>query len=399
MMKRLLSAAAALIIGCSALTSCGGSESSSQAETASQTETSAAVTEAAPAESSTDAAPAAPQWTTDPAVRITAEGTDLVVGGEKIFLNGMNTPWNTWNDFGGKYSENYWDKLFSAMHENGQNATRVWITCSGDVGIDIDDNGMVTGATKKHWHDLDSFFALAEKYEIYVMATLMSFDHFKDANQNHMKWRTMLQNNEAIDSYVENYVIPFCERYDKNEYLFSIDLINEPDWVMENEECGKLPWEAMGQYFARASAAIHEHSDILVTVGFGMIKYNSSTKGQNYGSDEFLQEQYQNDKAYLDFWSTHYYSWMKSWAGMPFKTDAESFGMDTSKPMVIGECEVTGVNKGKDATLEECYQGLYDNGWSGIFPWTTDTVTPSGEVMTYVFPAAKPFYEKYGNRR
>lgn len=402
--KKLLSLAAALAVCCSMLVSCGEGGSSSQTETAaSQAETSAAVT-SAPAETQAPtttekAAPAAPEWTTDPAVRITAEGTDLIVGGEKVFLNGMNTPWNNWNDFGGKYSSNYWEKLFKAMHENGQNAARVWITCSGDVGIEIDDSGMVTGATAKHWHDLDSLFEIAEKNQIYIMATLMSFDHFKDANNNHMKWRAMVQNNDAIDSYVNNYVIPFCERYDKNEYLFSIDLINEPDWVIENEECGKLKWDAMGQYFARASAAIHEHSEILVTVGFAMIRYNSDTKGTNYGSDEYLQGLCGSDKAYLDFWSPHFYTWMKQWMGMPFKQSAEDFGMDLTKPRIIGECEVKGVNEGKDATLEECYQSLYDEGWCGIMPWTTDTVVPKGEVLTYVFPVATPFFEKYHNRR
>ncbi|MBR1392730.1 MAG: cellulase (glycosyl hydrolase family 5) [Ruminococcus sp.] len=396
MTKRIISLCAAAVMSLAALTACGDSSSSQEDASSKEPQTSSQTEDTSSKE---DTPSAAPVWTTDPAVRMTVEGTDLVVAGEKIFLNGMNTPWNNWNDFGGNYSESYWERMFKTMHENGQNAARVWITCNGDVGIDIDDNGFVTGATAKHWQDLDSFFAIAEKHQIYIMATLISFDHFKDTYQSYMKWRAMLQNDDAIDSYVNNYVIPFCERYDGNEYLFSIDLINEPDWVIENEECGQLPWEAMGSYFARAAAAVHEHSDILVTIGMGMIKYNSEKYGKNYASDEYLQSIYQNDKAYVDFWSTHYYTWMKSWLGMPFKTTAEDFGMDLSKPRVIGECEVTGVSNGSDATLEECYQSLYDEGWCGIFPWTTDDIFPGGEVADKVLPVAKPFFEKYGNKR
>ena len=61
------------------------------------------------------------------------------------------------------------------------------------------------------------------------MATLMSFDNFKDEQQPYMNWRALLDNDKNIDSYVETYVIPFVERYSKFTSLWSIDLCNEPD--------------------------------------------------------------------------------------------------------------------------------------------------------------------------
>ena len=311
------------------------------------------------------------------------EGDKFMLGGKEIWLNGMNAPWQSWDDFGGNYKEEYWEKVFSMMHEDGFNSCRIWINCSGDKAIDIDENGYVSGASEKHWQDLDSLFSLAAENEIYVMATLMSFDHFK--NNKKERWRAMLQDTDKIDSYINNYVIPFCKRYDDNDYVWSIDLINEPDWVYENEECGKISWECLGDYFARACAAIHENTDdMLVTIGFAMIKYNSEKYNGDYGSDKFLRSRYDNENAYADFNSTHYYDWMATWFGCPFTASAEEFGIDMSKPRVVGECSHEGINLLLNKKpIEECYEWAYNNGWNGVMVWTDRDLLDGDGVPQY----------------
>ena len=114
------------------------------------------------------------------AQRIVIEGNRFMIGYSEIFINGVNTPWDNWNDFGGEYDHSFWNDEFSAIRESGGNATRIWITCNGDVGIDIDESGMVHGATADHWEDLDDMFSLAKENGIYIMATLISFDHTKN---------------------------------------------------------------------------------------------------------------------------------------------------------------------------------------------------------------------------
>lgn len=318
-------------------------------------------------------------------VNIYIEDGTFKLGGEEIWLTGMNAPWQKWNDFGGGYNPEYWSQVFAMMHEDGFNSCRIWITCSGDVGINIDENGFVSGATDKHWQDLDSLFSLAAENEIYVMATLISFDHFKDSNKNHQRWRAMIQNTDAIDSYINNYVIPFCQRYDSNDYVWSIDLINEPDWVFENAECGQIAWENIGDYFARACAAIHENTDdMLVTIGFAIIKYNSEKYEGNYGSDEFLRSRYDNENAYVDFWSTHYYDWQATWFNCPFLLTAEEFGIDMSKPCVVGECSHTGIKALRNIKpIEECYEWAYGNGWNGVLAWTDRDLLNGDGVPQY----------------
>lgn len=319
--------------------------------------------------------------------RVVVEGTDFFVNGERLYMNGVNMPWDKWNDFGGYYNEKTWSRHFAELRESGINSVRVWISCNGDIGMQIDEQGYVTGATARHWEHLDSLFTVAEENGMYIMATLMSFDHFKDTNKTYKSWRNMVQDEEKIDSYVENYLIPFCERYDDFNSLWSIDLCNEPDWIRENAECGKLSWDDLGLLFAKEAAAIHENSDVLVTIGFGMIKYNSDDYSGNKGSDKFMQSLYDNDKAYLDFYSTHYYEWEAPWYGFPFDKTPEEFKLDGTKPSVIGEFPAIGMlgnEKGSQAmTGDECYINIYNNGWDGIMGWTSNGVDNCGSLEDF----------------
>ena len=204
--------------------------------------------------------------------QVVVDGTDFKVGDQKIWINGVNTPWDKWNDFGGGFNFEFWQEHFSKLHEAGVNAARVWIVCDGTTGIDIAEDGTVSGATDQHWKDLDELFSLAETYQIYIMATVQSFDCFKDSNSTYQAWRNMVQDESKTESFIDNYIVPLVQRYDKNDYLWSVDLCNEPDWIVENAECGKLSWDGLQRYYAEAAAAIHENSDVLVTVGLGMIK-------------------------------------------------------------------------------------------------------------------------------
>lgn len=208
------------------------------------------------------------------------------------------------------------------------------------------------------------------------MPTLLSFDHFKKQNPGHERWRLLVQSDEATQSYIDSYVIPFVQRYGSSPSLWSIDLMNEPDWVKENAECGKIGWEHLCKFFAKCTAAIHENSDELVTVGAGMIKYNSDKYDGNYFSDEFFSS-LGGEKAYLDFYSTHYYYWQHSSMGYPFDESPADFGLDGTKPAVIGECAVLSESK---PTIDEEYENAYNNGWNGVLAWTSNGVDDCGSM-------------------
>ena len=79
--------------------------------------------------------------------------------------------------------------------------------CSGDAGIRFGEDGSVTGMSDKFWNHADQLMAIAAEQEIYIMATMMSFDCCKNGNRNNKKFRAMIEDEALSQSYVDNYII------------------------------------------------------------------------------------------------------------------------------------------------------------------------------------------------
>jgi len=324
--------------------------------------------------------------------RITRSGSQFFAGSTRIWINGANTPWHAWNDFGGSYDATWWTNHFQSLHDNGINASRVWLTGDGEVGINISTAGVVSGATAAHWSNLDSLFSIAQSKQIYIMATFLSFDAVRNTHPNYQRWRNMLNSDANLDSYVNTYVIPFVNRYKNNPWVWSIDLMNEPEWAFENADCGNIPWARLQKYFAKAAVGIHANSPILVTVGNAMPKYQSSTCSGCQGdkmSNSALQGQVGGDtRAYLDYRQDHYYPWMDATWGIPmYRNPVGNYGFDTSKPWVIGEFPSTG-STGHTTTQD--YENAYLNGFQGAMGWTSNGVDSNGS-LTQLGPATTAF--------
>lgn len=335
--------------------------------------------------------------------RIYVNGTDFVTAtGEKVWMNGVNTPWDNWNDFGGNFDASFWSQHFAELKANGANSTRIWFVCSCDnSGVVVSNNGATVNVTTNFWNDCDEIFEIAEENGIYIMATMMSFDCYKNTYSNYANWRGMINSKANIDNFVDSFITPFAQRYADCDYLWAIDLCNEPEWAIEGENSdghyngAGIKMTDYDYYFAKASAAIHENSDILVTVGFGMVAYNSSSytatsakEYGNHGSDDNLQSYTGDSDSYLDFYSPHYYSWQDSWMGDAITKTPESWGLDGTKPVVLGEFPAQTTN---GRTLAQMYQALYNNGFNGALCWTSNGVDSYGGTAI-VYPALKAMY-------
>ena len=322
------------------------------------------------------------------AQRISVSGTKFMVDGKEIIMNGANTPWNKWNDFGGSYSSSWWDNEFQRIKTAGGNSTRIWISCNGDVGLKISADGTVTGATNAFWTNLEDMFKLAEKNKIYIKATLISFDHFKNSHTTFQSWRNMVSDNEKVNSFIENYVYPFVARFKTNPYLWAIDVCNEPEWVNQNEECGKIPWDRLQFLVARTAAAVHDSSEVLVTLGSGAVKWNSTKYEGNFWSDANLQARFNKVNARLDFYSPHFYGWTVKYFGN-FAVDKSPADYDINdRPCVIGENPAKGVfNDAANPKLvvspSEMFIESYNKGWKGLMPWTSNGVDSNGNLNNF----------------
>lgn len=296
-----------------------------------------------------------------PSAKVTVDGTKFMVNGKELWINGVNTPWQNWNDFNGNMDVQFWDDTFKQLAQDNINCTRIWVNCNGTTTVRLKSTGGIKNINENHWTDLDKLFDIAEKYEVYIMPTLLSFDHCKDE-----RWQLLVESKENCDQFAEMYAAEFAKRYGDEEYLFGIDIMNEPDWVHENDECGKLEWDNISYLFAKCAQAIHENSSALVTVGMGIVKYNSDNYEGNFISDEYLKSLSGSDKSYVDFYSPHWYSWQIDWYGYPFTVTPEAFGMDGTKPCVIGETSNDYLAK---LTSGEIYEKAYENGWNGVMFW------------------------------
>lgn len=322
------------------------------------------------------------------AQRIAVQGNRFIVEGKEIFMNGANTPWNSWNDFGGNYKSSWWDAEFARIKNAGGNSTRIWITCNGTVGVTISADGTLTGVTNAFWANLDDMFLLAKKNKIYIKATLISFDHFKNSNTTFQSWRNMVLSDAKVSSFVDNYAVPFVKRYNDNPYLWAVDICNEIEWVNQDEADGKIAWNRLQYFVARVASAIHDNSQVLVTLGSAAVKWNSPKGEGNYWSDASLKAQYNKENARLDFYSPHFYGWTVKWFGnfAVDKTPAD-YGIN-DRPCVVGENPAKGVfNDGATPTLvlspEKMFLATFNHGWRGLMPWTSNGVDGNGNLSDF----------------
>ena len=170
--------------------------------------------------------------------------------------------------------------------------------------------------------------------------------------------------------------------------------MNEPDWAYRTGRSGNLSWDILQTYFAKAAVAIHQNSNILTTVGIAMSKYNSDTCPGAEGnkiSNAALQAKVNNPAAKVDFYSTHYYDWMGSMWGVPFYETPLAFGLETSKPAIIGEFPANGTTGN---TTTQDYENGYQNGWQGAQAWSSNGVDSQGNFNTLI-PATNAFKDNH----
>ncbi len=333
------------------------------------------------------------------AQRISIEGNKFYVDDNEIWMNGVNTPWDLWCDFGHPdFDYDWWDEEFASYEENHINLARVWIHCNGDISPNIDTSGYVSGVDDVFWDHMDYLFEISKKYGVYVMPALLSFDITKNTYDNYTSWRNWLQSTDNIQSYIDNVLIPMVERYEDEPYLLGWEICNEPEWMFENDEHGPQSFDDVQLMHAMFAAAIHENCSRYVTTGSAAPKWNSpiyDSWGDNEGnmfSDSALAAAADNENAYLDFYQYHWYAWQTEWMDSPWTKSTEEYEVD-DRPVIVGECE------GEDVcddftclTIAEEYEAAYQNGFDGVCGWKTDTA-----VYNNIITATNSFYNDHAD--
>jgi len=311
---------------------------------------------------------------------ITVSGNKFKVDGKDIYINGVNAPWQYQSDCGISFMRynfdwNYWNNELQKYADNKVNVVRVWLHGNGNYSPSLNGSGSVNSyaSTDQFWKDMDALVAIAASKKIYLMPTFWSFDMASTNGWYFSQYRQILTDDNKAGSYINNFLIPFVQRYANNNWIMGYDLCNEPEHIWRDANCGNLSAWWVTRFFARCAAAVHNNSSKPVTIGAMWAIYNSNTLGNGDGdaeagfnrySDVNMKNYFNDTKSYLDFYTPHWYQWQGS--NGPFnRTVSQWIGSD-DKPVVTAE------TYGGDLSfisMANFYNYSYNNGFDGTMGW------------------------------
>ncbi len=326
-------------------------------------------------------------------------------------LSGTNVAWQNGGfgaDFGTveEWNQHTYDhddtgQMFAALAASGSNTVRWWVFADGRgcPEFDSDTGGNVVGLDGEFLPSMEDAVRLAAEHNIYLIFNLWSFDMLyedstpDDRGEHGGGHRDLIVDEIKLQSFIDNALLPMLYHplagtgytIGTHPNVLGWDIINEPEWgISESASVNPhitqpVSLEQMQRFVAGVSAAIHQHSNQLVTLGSASLKWNSDGAlgaTGNWWSDAELTPH--APEGYLDFYQVHYYGWMNgnetSWSYSPLFNTHAAAGLD--KPTVVGEFPASGVDTGYIVT--EILDGIYANGYAGAWNWTYEGVDGMG---------------------
>jgi hypothetical protein len=340
---------------------------------------------------------------------VTISGNKFVVGSNQIFFNGVNTPWQYQSDgdisfLKKNFDVNWWNNEFQTEVNNKMNMCRVWIHGTGYYNPSINANGSVNAyaSNDAFWTQMDALVNAAEQKKIYLFPTLWSFDMVKDNTAYYQRYRNLILSDANIDSYINNFLIPFVQRYSNRPYVFGYDICNEPEHMWRDANCGNLSSYWVTRFLAKCAAAINQNTSKPVTVGAMWIIYNSpnfggkddtSNAGWNRYTNAHLQQFHANSNAYLDFYSPHWYGWQyDNGTSGPFERTVTNWVGTDDKPVLVGE---TFGGDMSYISMANYYKQSYTNGFDGVCGWRNTNSNDGYGTFGGIANGTNAFYTAY----
>ncbi len=292
------------------------------------------------------------------------------------FMYGINYAWHHFaGDFGGISQWNQQgvsgnpavETDLADLAENGVNAIRWWLwpDFRGD-GVTFDDDDNPTGLGQSVPDDLAAALELADRYDLYLMLTLFSFDNFRPARDEAGIFvrgiTSMVLDDTKRQMLMDNVVAPFARQVAESPYaqrVIAWDVINEPEWAISGAglygddqpfdpmtELDTVSHEQMETFVRDVITALRSESDALISVGGAAIKWRHAWSNVD-----------------TDFHQFHIYDWVDQY--WPY-TNSPSFYEVDDKPVVMGEFPGSGLSGATYLTVVESWFG---NGYAGALGW------------------------------
>jgi hypothetical protein len=333
-----------------------------------------------------------------------------------VFLHGCNYPWSA--DRGTIYyaldfGANVWgshlgvstrrrdvEADFTQMASLGFAVARWFVFGDGRSGIVYDDTGLPVAIDSHLFADTDAALEIARGAGMRVVFVLLDhrwmFEGVRDtipdpatgvlleARLPHGRAR-ILHSPAGRDALFHHVFEPMVRRYgpsgaraDLGDRILAFELMNEPDFVIEEWErdvsahvSRPLPFQTVAAMVSRLSALVHRHSSALTTIG--------SARLHNLWA-------WDDDVLGLDVLQVHSYPDTKH----PTR-DVDVFGkparaLGVSRPVLLGEFPCNGPEQHPAGAsppaigLEDYLEFAVNQGYAGAWPWSFSGTDPYGRV-------------------
>jgi hypothetical protein len=329
-----------------------------------------------------------------------------LTGPRGAYVHGCNYPWSTDGStifYGLDFGANIWgshlgvstrrqavQRDFDDMARLGFTAARWFVFADGRAGIVFDESGLPAGPDPQLFPDLDAALEIAGSAGIRVVLVLLDhrwmFEGVRDMIADAITGALLearlpdgralvLQSAAGRDALFERLFDPVVRRYgrrgerrDLGPHILAYELMNEPDFIIEEWEADlsgrvrrPLPFAAMAELVSRLSASVHAESDAWTTIGCARLHNLWAWDSERLG---------------LDLLQVHSYPDTRE-----IQRNADVFGMaaatlGVSRPVVLGEFPGNGPQQhpaGKSppqTTLDDYLEFAVGSGYAGAWPWS-----------------------------
>jgi hypothetical protein len=279
---------------------------------------------------------------------------------------------------------------FARMAALGFTVARWFVFADGRSGIVYDDRGYPVGPAPHLFVDLDAALEISRDTDIRLALVLLDhrwmFDGVRDtiadpATGSLLEARLpdgrahVLHATPGRESLLRRVFEPLLVRYghsggraDLAAQLFAVELMNEPDFIVEEWERDRssrvrrpLPFELLADLTSRVSDLVHRHTTAMTTIGCARLHNLWAWDDPALGLD-VLQIHSYPDTRHPD-------------------RDADLFGMHASTlgvahRVILGEFAGDGAHQHPAGmsppprTLSEYLEFAWEGGYAGAWPWS-----------------------------
>jgi hypothetical protein len=347
-------------------------------------------------------------------------GADSIVEPAGSFTHGCNYPWSTDGTtvfYGMDFGANVWGSHlgvstrraavasdFAEMAALGFTVVRWFVFCDGRSGILFDDSGRPVSLDAHVFADLDAALEIARAVDIRLLLVLLDHswmfrglrDSLVDAASGALFETTLphgrahiLIDADSRDRLLNRIIAPLVTRYaaggerqDLAASLFAYELLNEPDFIVEEWEADlsrrvamPVRFAALGDLVAGLSALVHRHSSAQTTIAAARLRNLWAWDDDGLG---------------LDFLQVHSYPDL-----LHPERDEDIYGREVrtlacSRPVVLGEFPGHGPSQHPRGahpppwTLGQYLEWSVRAGYAGAWPWSFSGTDGYGVLDTGV---------------